>query len=304
MVFLIALMATGCTKAVIEQLPDKSEVNVLLEWDATEQPMGMKFYFYPAEGESVGLIQAETSSEGYRGELGAGRYRVLAYNTDATGVQLSGMESYETAMVEAAMMPTRADGIALIAQPSVLYSGTAVAVLEVRLFEPLHRNIVPKQLTRTLTLKFATEKLAGVNSVEGELRGLFSSVMLATGEATTSAREQARQVGTRFSTPVVPANTTVKVSYFGILSPEEGAYKNEMPLTLKGDNGWEQTTTVDMTKVLTDIVSQEQGGEYEFEMEDNIEIEVKPTPVGISASVVSWTRMGEGEGEFSYITYY
>lgn len=302
--FLMLLMAVSCTKAVIESVPDKSGVNVYLDWDVTEVPAGVKFYFYPATGETLGLIQVETSATGYQGELAVGRYQVLTSNTEASGVIFSGMESYYTATVTASSVATRSDGMTLIAQPSSLHVGTMEA-LEVKLFESVEKRIMPRMLTKTLKLKFDTEKLPGVNSLEGELRGLYASVLLATGEATEVARAEAPRVGTPYRTSVTSEKAVVSISYFGILSPENGAsYKNEMPITLKGSDGWEQKTTVDLSQVLTDIASKEEEGDLEFEIEDKIEIEVKPTLVGLSARVVSWGRSGEGEGEFSYITYY
>lgn len=303
LLFLVALMAAACTKAMIENIPDKSGVQVHLDWGNQVIPSGMRFYFYPAEGESVGLVQTETSVAGYEGELSLGRYQLLTYNTDASGVTFLGMENYSTATVSTNSVSTRSDGVTLISQPSLLYAGVTEE-LEVPCFEQVSKTVSPRLLTKTLKLKFNMEQLSGVNRVEGELHGLFSSVLLSTGEATQLVREQAPGVGTSFAMPVASTVATVSISYLGILNPEKGEnYKNEMPVTLKGNDGWEQTTKVDLSQVLTDIVSEEPGGGFEFEIEDEIKITVEPTPKGLSAYVISWTRYGDGEGDIFYTNY-
>ena len=303
----IILVGASCTKTVIENVPDKSDVTIRLDWpDNSELPSGMRFCFYRQDEASGGVLQVESPVGGYEGELSLGRYRVLAYNPEVNGVNFSGMESFATATVSALTLvsgATRTDEVILIAQPSPLYSGALATELDVRKFEPVETNVAAQRLTNTLKLTFNTEKLWGVETVEGQLCGLYSSVLLSTGKATETARQQAPQVGTTFTVPVVSGSPVVSVSYFGILNPEKGeAYKNEMTLTLKGSDGWQQTTKVDMTQVLTDIAGREDES-FEFELEDKIEIDVEPTQTGLCARVVSWTRLGEGEGEITYIHY-
>ena len=297
------LCAVSCTKAVIQTPPDKSGVIISLDWTGKEIPGGMKFSFYSVDGTTGSLIQVDGPADAYRGELAPGHYRVLAYNTDVTGVTFSGMDSYRTATVAASAAATRADGVTLISQPSLLYAGTMATELEVSRFDVVETSIVPRQLSKSLKLTFLIRNLSGVNKIEGELYGLYSSVLLSTGEATEEARKEAPQVGTCFTAEVVSGNPTVNVIFLGMLSPDRGeTYKNEMPITLKGKDGWQQETKVDLSRVLTDIVSKGDN-EFEFEIEDNIEISVEPTPVGLSAQVLSWTRNGTGEGEISYIIY-
>lgn len=304
MMMMCGLCAVSCTKQELADESDKREVAILLHWSGKEPPPGMEFRFYSAEEKAYLLEQAETSPQGYVGMLPAGRCRVLACNTGTTGITFSDMEDYHGATATAT--PTGmagAQGMQLIAQPSALYAGTMGSDLELFQTDAVKVSIVPRQLTRHLWLTLRLKDLPEITLIEGLLPGLYPSVWLANGQPTETAVAKAPQTATAFAGSVAQGSVRAKLSFFGILNPEGGGtYRNEMPVTLRKRSGEEETVIVDLTRVLTDLAAQGQGG-FGFESEDEIEISVEPTPAGLLSRVVSLTRSGRGEGEITYIIY-
>lgn len=301
---LLLLFATGlalaaCTKEDLTPAPDKVGVTVRLDWGSLPVAPGMTYGFYPTGGGAA--ITEEGTGESYTGALPSGSYRILAYNTPE-GVTFTGMDSYATATAEAvpAALSTRADGITLIEQPSMLYAGTSSGELVVPRLDPVETSANAAQLTRTLKLTFKLNDIEGVNSLEGTFNGAYPSVLLGTGEFTASAQASAPLTAVTFASEVTANRVSTVVSFFGVKNPEGGvAYRSTLHLTLKGNDGWSRQVEVDLTKALTDIYAI--GGEnLAFEIPTSIDIKVEPTQVAFSAKVESW-RLGEGSGEIEYV---
>ena len=303
LLFVAGLSLVACTKEDLTPVPDKVGVTVRLDWGSLPVAPGMTYSFYPTGGGAA--ITEEGTGESYTGALPSGSYRILAYNAGTASVVFTGMDSYATATAEAvpAALSTRADGITLIEQPSMLYAGTSSGELVVPRLDPVETSANAAQLTRTLKLTFKLNDIEGVNSLEGTFNGAYPSVLLGTGEFTASAQASAPLTAVTFASEVTANRISTVVSFFGVKNPEGGvAYRSTLHLTLKGNDGWNRQVEADLTKALTDIYAI--GGEdLAFEIPTSIDIKVEPTPVAFSAQVEAW-RLGEGSGEIEYVYNY
>lgn len=295
LLFVFAL--ASCMEVALEPLPDKGEVTVGLDWENTSIPGKMTYVFYPDGGSPVTHDGAGSS---FTGELPAGMYAMLAYEADAAGVVYSGMESYATARVAAKVVSSTRVNADWLLQPDELFSG-GLTGLVVQPMDTIRLWTVPRQLTRSLRLVFALSDVAGVTEIEGLLCGIYPSLSLATGEPSAESVAAAPSHQTAFSVEVGTENkVAATVRFLGLRNPEGGkAYTNTLLLTLKGSDGWQQQTSVDLTRALTDIYAAG-NEEFAFELPTHIEIKIEPTFVSLSAIVVGWT-VGEGGGDIDYV---
>ncbi|WP_455592292.1 DUF5119 domain-containing protein [Bacteroides sp.] len=299
LLFVTGIALASCTKEELRPAPDKVDVTVRLHWGALPVAGGMNYCFYPTGGGAA--VTEEGSGEAYQGALPSGGYRVLAYNTGTEGIAFTGMESYGTATAEVLPVSasTRADGLTLVSQASMLYAVTGSDELVVPRLDPVETGANVKRLTRSLRLTFKLSDTQGISSLEGTFNGVYPSLLLSTGEPGSIARSSAPQTAASFTAAVTSREFVVGVSLFGMKNPENGAaYRSTLRLSLKGGDGWRQDVDVDLTRALTDIFAAG-GEEPAFEIPTAIDIRVEPTPVGFSASVEGW-RLGEGSGEIKY----
>lgn len=298
----------GCTKISVEDRPERADVTVWTDWNGLDvtgryaqsrlatKEMNMKFDFYPLDGGAP--LEGEGTDEKFTGSLPAGDYLVLTYNKDVQGVAFTDMDNYLSATAhqsEESPADSRADGLTIVDQPSMLYAGSCTQELVVPRMGAVETVATMRQLTRSLRITFKMDKTDGLSNLAGHLNGVCRSVVLATGEVTESARAEAPQVAVDFDAPVTDVRTSVQLAFFGLLNPENGDnYNSTLDFTLKGEDGWEQETTVDLTDPVTDIVKTSEV-ELDLELPSDIVVKVEYTPTSVSAKVESWTK-GDGTG--------
>lgn len=272
-------------------------VNLQLDWGGETARKTMKAYFYPTEntaGTSGLPVFLEGSGGEVSGQLPDGSYRLITYNTDVTGVAFSEMSSYQTATVAAAATSTRAD-VVLVEQPSAFYACSQADGITTSLLDPLKLTASPRQLTRTLNLKIRLSDVRGVDVITGTLNGMYPSLLLSTGAPAPESVASAPSVRSGFQIEHPSNEVEISLRTLGILNPENGkVYRSIMELVLRGNDGWSQAGTVDMTDVLTDIISKN-NDDLPANAPVEIEMEIKAVGTALQATVKSW-KQGSGDG--------
>jgi hypothetical protein len=250
----------------------------------------LEYYFYDADGKEKFRFNSDDEGN-FEGELLFGTYRVIAANTAAAtdGNVVFAMNSYESATVSinngqwtndnAGSPAPQATTVQPNSQLSIVNSqlntrsqlsivncqlsiySVVVPELTVMLNIPPYRP-APMLLTKRLELIFTlSDGLdAEVESIAGVLPGIYSSVYLATGLPTPEAVSQSPATAVRFDAVGKGDERRAQISLPGLGHPEYGAvYTNSLELTLAMNDGSGEALTVDLTKDLSDILSQNQG---------------------------------------------
>lgn len=289
---LALLLTASCTKVEINGRSTQGSASLTLDWGAYHAPAGMRLYFYKEAsqtraGETVdnGTVVRDVPASGFVGSLPVGTYQLLGVNTDATGIELRGMEHYETAT---AALP--ADAWA-----GMLYS-FATEKLDINNKTDTKLTLDPQLLVRQLRLLFYVDG-AGVSSLTGSLCGLYPSVLLSTGKPSASSVLAAANTRRSFTATLSGEEGMAELNLFGMLDPENGSrYTNVLTLNVTPTGGTQQTLAVDLSKTLTEILNKNSG---ELPVDVPVEIGIQITVEAnarLSARVTDW-RQGNGEGD-------
>lgn len=279
------LVQGSCAEKPLDVRPTEGRVVIHASWNSSTLPptTGLRFYFYPQNGDSV--LSYDASPTGFEGDLPAGTYRVIACSTDAGGAVYQNMESYSTASVTA-VAATQSRAVNYYAQPSGVYV-LQISDLTVPLQDVVETSSVPDTLSRSMNLSFLLLGGESLSSLNGLLRGIQPSVRLAT-------RQAWGETGvTAFTASVSGNEATVGIGMLGLLDPLGSVpYRNLMDLTLTLKDGSVQTTQVDLTQFLSEAL-QQNGGSVPVELP--VEVELRLIDAQLVASVKPWNH-GSGEG--------
>lgn len=302
-VLLLLLLFMGlhsCTMGSVDYRADEGKVIVRPDWSGYAVPAGTKFYFYNTNG-TVEPIEADASAEGYVGLLPAGTYKMVAYNTDATQVEFQSMHKYETASVHALpntrRMVSRAGDVRCILQPENLYALT-LGKIEVKYMETTEMSVVPQPLTKTIRLQFTLsgDGVGDSKKVSGELCGVYSTLLLATGQPTAESVNTCPNTTTAFDVKLEENKGMAEVKVFGLLDPEDGtSYTNRLNIEVTDKKNQVRSAEIDLSEAISGVIK-ENGGTIPVEIPIEIEVEVKMINTTLTVKVKPW-KSGTGSGE-------
>jgi hypothetical protein len=245
----------------------------------------LEYNFY---GEDTYLLRESDDEGNFEGELPPDVYRILATNVDAPGVVFSEMDSFDLATVTMDNVNS---------QLSTVYS-VVVEQLEVSDYGNILREPLPALLTKQLVFVFTlvdgldTE----VASITGELPGIYPSLRLSTGLPSPESVTQSLSTSVRFKVVEQGMQRSVQIGLFGLRDPENGlVYTSDLALACASSGGDEEETTIPLTSVLSEIIS-ENGGVLPPLVYISVELKrtQPPTEVGITGSITAW-KNGEEE---------
>lgn len=296
--FLLLIVLFSCTEHTGLKLRS-ARVSLGADWEASglTAPGGTRFWFYPASG---GSFTRDCPPEGFVGEVESGSYRVLAVGSDFHGVELTGMESYETATaVVQPVVSTRSDGLQAVSQPD----GLCLLPFEAFTVEGggavVHRA-TPRTLGSTIRLTFTVDRRDHLASLEGTFQGVYPSVLLSTGAPTEEARTAAAATVTPFSVSLTEDGLRCDVRTLGVLYPADGeTYTNLLRLIAVSTDGQMLSTQTDLTEELSRAMDAN-GGLLPLSLSLDVMLEVRfePEPVmEATATVRGWNDGGSTEGD-------
>lgn len=294
------VLLSGCVKRDLEYrigIPDTGEgkVEIALDWGGDNRPKEARYLFYREEDGTL-YRSFEGISDSYKGNLPAGKYRLIVHNTDATRVGFCGMENYATAFVfalsEESVKSLRGGG-ACIQEPDGVYGigqCKAGVTLDVRKDETLISTVYPHCLTRQVKLHFELENMQ-MEQIGGYLNGVTPSVLLATGEC----RPANCAVAFTTTNQVQGTEFTAAVQVFNLRTAEQFApNSNTLDVTLTDAAGQGHNTTIDITDTVKEVIDKN-GGKVPIEIPVKIEL-VLIDNGNLQAIVTPWDDGGTGGG--------
>jgi hypothetical protein len=295
----MGLLASCISKADVELRPKANLVRIHPDQSVYTLP-ALQYHFYNAETRQSAFTHPDDGQGNFEGALPEGAYHVIAVNTAAAGggtVVFNDMNNYETANVSvdsSQLTVESSQGNAQLStfncQLSTVYSvvveGVAAADLQPHRPEPV-------LLTKQLELKFVLrDDLGGrVAELSGLLTGIYPSILLHTGRPSRESIDQSPQTAIRFTASGQGEQRQAQFGLFGIRNPEHGdAYRNILRIVLRIPNENSQTLALDMTKIFTDIIEQNQGA---IPPQLTLHIEIRQNAIGIGGMVTGWSNEGE-----------
>jgi hypothetical protein len=282
----------GCTEVSLGYPSDEGLVRIIPDWSELSVPGSASCIFFRSGEFSTSYAYGDVSPVSFSVPLPSGTYRMLAYNSDASGVTFSSLRDADSARVS----------LGSTAQPGEVYvwSGKGLSVLA---GDTVEVNTVPRSLVKTLTLHFQLTGLEGSGSLEGLLSGVYPSLLLFTGEPPASAVSAAPQTVVAFSAELSSETKgssqlsgSSSVRLFGLLDPDNGSsYDNRLKLALRDSSGSSRSAEVGLSGVLTEILAA-CSGELTVEVPVEISIDLQWTDSALVASVKAWS-LGEGSGK-------
>ena len=274
-----------------EPEPTTGTVSFTPEWGGMPAPSSLRFHFYPLDGSAVTY---DTDAGGFHGTLEHGTYRMLAYNTDATGVSFDGTDSYATASVRVSPLDVPARGSSLLSQPSAVFalSGEELVVAK---GGSLYENPVARGLTGTVNLTFDISNASFVESLSGSLNGLLPSVLLSTGLPDEASSASAKDCFMAYEVSLSGDGGTASFTTLGLADPKNGeAYTCLLVLDAVTTDGQEWETVANLSAVITQVLEYN-GGVFPTSEPVNLKISVNATTAGMLAEVQSWNIGGKGD---------
>jgi hypothetical protein len=251
------LFENSCTKRHLEDRPTTGDVNITFDWKnlrtGETNPAGTKLVFYGNKGT---VLNGTGSGTSYSGTLPIDVYKVVVYNSDATGVSYRNLDKYDLAEIDASSY-TKAS---YISQPGHVY-GVGAEDISVQGNKTVSRTVVPACFVKSALLKIniLTNRQA-VTSCSATLSGLFQSVNIVSGAPRNGS-------GMVELSPLVSSNGFESpLSFFA----KDPAAPNIVSMTFNFTGGGSQTITVDITQYLSGTIS------------NNININVDVDITGIS----------------------
>lgn len=296
MVILVAINVAGsligCTEVPLGYPSDEGLVRIMPDWTGFCVPSSASCVFFRCGESFTSYTYADVSPSLFSIPLPMGTYRMLAYNSDASGVAFSSFGQADSACVS----------LNSTDQPGEVYvwSGEGLSVLS---GDTVEVRTAPRALVKTLRLHFYLTGLAGSGSLDGLLSGVYPSLLLLTGEPPASAISAAPHTVVAFSADLTSESkglsqlsATSSIRLFGLLDPDNGiSYDNRLKLNLRDYRGTSRSAEVGLSGVLTEILVA-CSGELTVEVPVDIFINLQWTDSALVASVKAWS-LGEGNGK-------
>ncbi|MBP1593190.1 MAG: hypothetical protein H6Q12_208 [Bacteroidetes bacterium] len=267
-----SFLSASCVRRDLEVPPTEGQVDISFNWKnlfpGETIPAGMKLCFFRSDGVTV---VKECTGTGFSGSLPIGIYKVLAYNTDATGVAYRNTDSYSEAQVYA---PSLTKGYNYISQPLHVY-GIGLDLLTVSYNQDAVSEMTPVSLIKKATFQLTvTGDKSAVASCNTMLTGIVQAVNISTGQLQNDTGVVS----------FIPVSTSTgfesSVSFFGKVD----SAPNQLETTVNFTSGGSQTIIVDVTSKFTEINT------IVVPIEVKVNIEVTGTvQTGFTAILKSWS---------------
>lgn len=305
-VFLCALCACGggggggIPEPVPEPEPEPEvttgTVSFAPDWGGMIAPSSLRYHFYPAAGS---VVTKDADGNAFSVTLENGAYRMLAYNTDATGVTFVNTGSYATAVVSVAPaeVPTRAATV--IGRPENLYAFT-MDNLVVEKGVTVSQTPAVRNLVKPLALRFTIDDGSVISSIEGYLNGFYPLVLLSTGKPDEAALTACAETGLLFGVAVSGDAGSADLRCLGMADPKgEPAYQCMLVLNITVTDGRSTETEVDLSEVLSKILAENSGTLPDgTPAEIGIKLEMLSGSVmGFKGTVSDWKNGGVSDGD-------
>ena len=267
------------------------EVTFTPDWGSLPTASALRFHFYPATGATV---TKDGDAAGCKLTLENGTYKVLAYNTDATGVTFENTDSYDKAAVRVTPVevPTRASSI--LNFPGNVYTLSMEGMTVEKGGASTPKGVV-KPLVSTVNLTFTVGNASFVKTLGGYLNGILPSLLLATGKPDDGSVASAKDCGVVLNIPMNGAEGNASFTTLGMADPKNGsAYSCLLMLGATTTDGQEWEVTANLSNVITQVLEYNNGS-FPTNEPVNLKISVNATTVGMQAEVKSWNIGGKGE---------
>lgn len=269
------MLGTSCDKKELK--PDEGHLLLNLNWQhlvpGESVPERMSVYIYGGDGS---LRQGKSEGNRYEADLPTGKYQVLVFNGDTEGVAFTDAEEFDKAYARVLPVSNRADSIR---QPGWLYSA-AMEVVNVEKGEEVQRTLLPKPLTRRITLNIRLKgDCQAVTNLSATLTGVASSVGLVSG-----AYGDALASVTELDTWPTGEGYTANGLVFGLLDrhPDGTPVPRTVRLRLGFNNGGSQVIEKDIGSGVT-------GDPADIEINTALDIEAAATgEAGFTARMTKW----------------
>lgn len=287
---------SACAERELDFRREEGQVLVTPDWSGYVCPVsaGYGFYVQDGTGEPAVPVVTAVAAERYSATLPVQDYRMLAFNTDAPGVEYAGLECLETAEVK--LSSTR--------QPGEVFTWNIDRV-EITREDTVAYAPRPERLVKSVMLHFQVTGMEAAEVLQGELNGVYPSLSLLRGTPSSASVSAAPMTKTVFSATLTRTATrsgdpaykaTAGVRMFGLLCPEDGsAYDCRLHLKVSDTEGDVFQTTLDMNGVMTEVIRFHAG---ELPADEMVEVEIGIDRVNstLVAEVKGWTH-GSGSGE-------
>lgn len=281
----------SCTYGTTDEDWDKlGRIRVSLDWQGRPHPSRMDYYFYK-DGTGIPIVRRGNGTE-YQGTLPSGNYQVVVCNSNCRNILLETENGYKGAYGQAQQVSVVKSLPVCVIGPGNLY-GSGCESVGVGGEVPVAKELYPVSLVRTLELHIKiTGKGEGkitLSDLHGQVTGVSSQVYLPTGVASSGTpafmafepecmgEGSYRALLTMFGLSDATADNTGGRQTAGIY------------LTLKGEDGKELTTYVDIPSEVGDIFRQKTSARVTLDL-----IVAYDQLNGFSVSLEDWN---EGTGE-------
>ena len=289
---LLVILST-CTKADIDYRPEPQSL-LLIHPDVSIHTLpAMQYHFYNADEQTDCLILSCDGKGNFSGTIPPGDYRVIAVNTDANGVQFTGMDNCEAATVSNSSL-TRSS-YTMLSQPDKVYS-IPLDWFTISGTDTVYHYPTPVLLTKKVWIKIT---LTGtlqedVIGIEGILPGVYSEVNLYSCKPTETGMASSPNQAVKFEFREQEDNWLTDVNLFGLCNPDHGlVYENNMDLFLTMSDQFVSEVEVELTEQLSEIIEKSQGV---IPIELSLHIKIDRVRTKLIATVVAWRAGGSGSG--------
>lgn len=292
-----AFVFLGCTERDLDYRAASGRVEIAPVWDDLPRPSSACYRFYGEDDRLVSGEGATSASDAsvdfFSVVLPVGRYRCLAYNTDAQGVTFTGLDNRTLAEVR----------LSSDAQPDNVYSWS-VDEVEVASRGDVRYTPVPLRLVKQVVLRFRVTGVEGATVLNGTLNGVYPALFLLSGDPPEQSIRTAPETVAKYTATLVQTRTSGAPSYtasadirlLGLLNPqkEEGAgggtvYDSRLNLSVHNSSGEVYSTTVNMNKPVSEIIDS-YGGEIPIDKTIEIDVSVNLLDMNLTAVVQGWTE--------------
>lgn len=298
----VMLSLAGCVKRELEIRPDEGCVAISVDWSCSGTSVrSARYLFYNEAGSLVKEVSGLT--DGFRGSLPTGTYRLVVHNTDAGHVAWRGCERYESAEVFA--QPTSfpsgyypSEALGCIEEPQDVFCASVCeesSVVEVRRQDTTRLSVLPSSLTHRVLLRLQVDLPGGdsIRTLGGVLSGVSSGYFPGQGCANSS--------WCAMSFSGVPATKGARVVYtsemnvFGLQTTLQSVpWTNSVDIFMVLSDGTTTTGRFDLTSALQSILSTS-GGAFPDDIPLDITLRLHETV--LSATVSPWDDRGTGSGD-------
>lgn len=296
------LFFAGCVKRELEFRPDEGYVEIALDWAESQSSRSARYLFYNETGELVKEVSGLT--DGFKGTLPIGTYRLVVHNTDAGQVDWRGCDKYESAEVFA--LETNysedlhpAEGVPCILEPRDVFAAGGCNESEtvvVRQMDTTLLSVTPVVLTKRVAVRFTVEASGGrtVQALHGVLNGVAPGYF--PGKRCHNASSSCAMEFAAAPETMAPSDVyTARADVFGLLATAQSpAGTNTVRVALDLDDGSQISTTFDITPALQKLIS-ENGGTLPDQV--SLDVTVRMSGMNLNATVEPWDESGEGSGD-------